>query len=46
MYRSLCASITLVALSLRSTLIARHSRLNSSRMFSVRNALPEVPLEL
>ena len=38
--RLLKASITLVAFSFRSTLIARNARLNSSRIFNVRNAFP------
>ena len=40
MKRSVSTSMTSVELSLRFTRIARHSRLNSSRMFSVRKALP------
>jgi hypothetical protein len=40
MNRSDSASMTSTELSLRFTLIARHSRVNSSRMFSVLNALP------
>ncbi len=40
MNRSVRTSITSVEFSFRSTLIAKHSRLYSSRMFSVRKALP------
>ena len=40
MNRSVSTSMTSVELSLRFTRIARHSRLNSSRMFSVRNTFP------
>src|SRR6056297_2896025 len=38
MNRSVSASMTSVEFSLRLTRIVRHSRLNSSRMFNVRNA--------
>ena len=40
MNRSISTSMTSVELSLRCTRIARHSRLSSSRMFSVRNTFP------
>jgi len=39
--RSVRASITFVEFSFRSTLMAKHFRLNSSRMFNVRKTFPE-----